>query len=177
MRFLSETWDYARTVDECILPRPHARAHLAVVVVVPDGNLVRRDSGPTRSKGEETEREPSAEPSADHSCGYMRRNVLKIVDEDMQEGACEMRVQELRGPDMSRLRRLRERALCTRDCFQHMSTSDKSYYISRAERVDVLDSSSTQTVGGGELEVNMQLLGRGNALQDFISARTRVYWV
>ena len=103
--------------------------------------------------------------------------MLTIVDEDMQEGACEMRVQELRGPDMSRLRRLRERALCTRDCFQHMSTSDKSYYISRAERVDVLDSSSTQTVGGGELEVNMQLLGRGNALQDFISARTRVYWV
>ena len=43
-------WDYVRTIDESILPRPHARAHLAVVVVVPDGNLVRRDSGPTRSK-------------------------------------------------------------------------------------------------------------------------------
>ena len=82
--------------------------------------------------------------------------MLTIVDEDMQEGACEMRVQELRGPDMSRLRRLRERARRTRDRFQNMSIPDTSHDISKAERVDILYSSSTQTVGGGELEVNRQ---------------------
>ena len=49
---------------------------------------------------------------------------------------------------MSRLRRLRERARRTRDRFQNMSIPDTSHDISKAERVSILYSSSTQTVGG-----------------------------